>query len=190
MPSNIIVSLGVAFLLAGVAFAQGPDVKALTASLIANKDTYTLDSAYAGQAFRDKVEAIQKAGQRLPDAQAIDFTLRITNNTGAAMTIKVGGDESRIELKLAGNGALNLDNPVAMTMEYRMGKPTVIAPGKSLDLPITSLMSGTRGISRVAYFTEPGAHTLSATFTTQKEGEEVQTTLTTEPVKFTVAAAK
>jgi hypothetical protein len=47
-------------------------------------------------------------------------------------------------------------------MEFRIGRPVVISPGKSHDIKITSLAFGQRGVSQYAYWTEPGEYTLVA----------------------------
>lgn len=167
--------------------ATQPVVKAaLAATLVAKKDTYTLTADYAGKAFRDRVAQAQPEGKELPAVQQVDFVLRITNNTDAPIVLMIGGDQSRIELTLAGEGALNVYNRVKMTKDYRRGVAKTIASGKAIDLPITSLASGARGISNHAYFTEAGEHTLAAKLTTQREGDDQQVELKTEPVKFKV----
>jgi hypothetical protein len=187
----LLTTLLLAIPLLGQAPASGPATQpvvkeALTATLVAKKDSYTLTADYAGKAFRDRVAQAQPEGKELPAVQKVDFVLRITNNTDAPIVLMIGGDQSRIELTLAGDGALNVDNPVMMTMDYRMGAAKTIAPGKALELPITSLASGARGVSNHAYFTEAGEHTLTAKLTTQREGDDQQTELKTEPVKFKV----
>lgn len=140
----------------------------LTATLVANKDTYKLDPAQSGKDFRDKVAPFgeRRGGvglNRTPTPPAVDLSLVITNTTNQNVTITLGGDSSQIQLVLQGNGAVSADNLVAMTREFRMGNPTTLAPGQSTEVKITSLAYGTRGISKYAYWTEPGDYTLSAT---------------------------
>lgn len=166
------------FSLAGASFAAdtapaaaaGPkNAAGLTAALIANKDTYTLDPAQSGKAFRDSLEARKNARGRgmgaLPAAPAVDMTLRITNTTDKEITITTGGDDSQLNLKLEGPGAVTVDNLVAMTMEFRMGRPTTIPAGKTFDIKVSSLAFGMRGISQHAYWTDAGDYTVTATLT-------------------------
>lgn len=160
----------------------------LVATLIANKDTYTLDPAQSGQAFRDKLEAARKANRPAPGMPPkVDLTLRITNNTDAPITLRIGGDESRVVLKLEGPGAVTIPNLIAMTMDFRMGTPVTLEPGKSHDIAITSLAFGMRGVSEYAFWTEPGDYTLAATLVAA-EGEG-QRAAASEPIKIKVVKA-
>jgi hypothetical protein len=160
----------------------------LTAAIVINKDTYAIPAGQAGKEFRDRLTAANAARgmARLPQPPAIDLSFRITNTTNAAVTITYGGDESQMNLNLQGPGAVTVDNNVAMTMEFRMGKPVTLAAGKSYDIKISSLAFGTRGISKYAYFTEPGEYTVTATLT-YGNGEK-QGTLASGPAKFKVTA--
>src|SRR5947208_931394 len=92
----------------------------LTAAIVVNKDTYTLDAAQSGKAFRDRVGQQKNArGGRapggLPKRPAVDLTFRITNHSDTASTISVGDDDSRMQLALTGPGAVTVENLVAMT---------------------------------------------------------------------------
>jgi len=137
----------------------------LTAAIVANKDKYVLNVNQSGKAFRDRIDAAKNARgmASLPQPPMIDLTLRITNTTAKDVAINVGGDDSQMDLKLEGPGAVSADNNVPMTMEFRIGKPVTIAAGKTADVKITSLAYGMRGISKYAYWTEPGDYTLTAT---------------------------
>ncbi len=167
----------------------------LTATLIANKDTYTLDPAQAGKEFRDKLDAVKNSrgrgtgGAGVPNPPAADCTLRITNTTDKDITITTGGDDSQINLKLEGPGAVTMEHLVPMTMEFRIGKPTTLAPGKTMDIKISSLAFGMRGISQYAYWTEPGDYTLTATLT-YGTTDEKQGKVASAPAKLKVEAAK
>jgi hypothetical protein len=160
----------------------------LSASLIVNKDPVGLAPEYKGKAFREKIEKLQKAGEPMPEAQAVDFTLRITNDSKEAAVLKVGGDESEMVLHLEGKGALNVDNMMMFTADYRFGKSVTLASGESMDLPVKSLASGKRGVAKAAFFTETGDHKLSATFTSMREGGPLS--LKAAAVGFTVVDAK
>jgi hypothetical protein len=161
--------------------------KALAATLIANKNTYALDPAQRGAAFRDLLKNLRTTGKAAPAAPTVDFTLRITNHSGSAQTFPIGGDESQLDLKLEGTGAVTIDNLVAMTMEFRMGNPITLEPGKTYDIPVTRLAFGSRGIARMAYFTEAGDYTLAVTLVTIQNEKPVR--LTSDTVAFTVQAA-
>ncbi len=161
----------------------------LTAAIVVNKDSYVLNAAQSGKAFQDQVNATKNArgmgGGRLPQPPAVDLIFRITNTTNAAVTISVGGDDSQMNLDLAGPGAITADNLVAMTMEFRIGNPTTIPAGKTADIKISSLAFGMRGISKFAYWTEPGDYTITATLTYGTSGEK-QGTLTSGAAKVKV----
>ena len=124
----------------------------------------------------------------MPAPPAVDLTLRITNTTDKDVTISVGGDDSQMQLTLEGPGAVTVNNLVAMTMEFRMGRPVTIAPGKTYEQKITSLAFGMRGISQHAYWTEAGDYTLTATLT-YGTGEK-QGKVASAPAKLKVEAAK
>ncbi len=163
----------------------------LTATLIANKDTYTLDPAQSGKQFRDSLDTKpnELRPAKLPAPPKVDLTLRITNTTDKPLTISLGGDDSAIDLVLEGNGSLNKPNNGPMTMEFRMGTPVKIAAGKSHDIPVKSLASGKRGISTYSYWTESGDYTLTATLTYASDDDK-QVTVTSGPAKIKVEAAK
>jgi hypothetical protein len=167
--------------------AAGPkNEQGLTAGVVINKVSYVLNPAQSGAGFRKQLEEM-KAGRsrsRLPQPPAVDLTFRITNTTDKPVTIEMGGDNSQMILKLEGPGAVTMDNNVAMTMEFRMGSPVTIAPGKTYDLNIASLAFGVRGISKYAYWTEPGDYHLTASYSfgiSEKQG-----TVTSAPVTIKV----
>jgi hypothetical protein len=173
---------------AGAPGAGAKNEQGLSAAIVVNKDSYVLNAAQSGKAFRDQMDAAKNArgGSRLPQPPAVDLTFRITNTTDKDVTISVGGDDSQMNLKLEGPGAVTLDNNVAMTMEFRIGKPVTIAPGKTYDVKISSLAFGMRGISKYAYWTEAGDYTITATLT-YGLGEK-QGTVTSGPAKVKVTA--
>jgi hypothetical protein len=168
--------------------APGPKNEAgLTATLIATKDTYTLNPAQAGKDFRDNLDALNK-GQGVPKPPAVDLILRVTNTTDADLTISMGGDDSNISLNLTGPnpGPISIAPLLPMTMEFRIGKPMPIAAGKSADIKITSLAAGMRGMSQYTYWTEPGEYTLTATLTYPNAAGDKQLKVISGPAKLTV----
>jgi hypothetical protein len=177
-------------LLAAGCFAQAGDApKApLKAELVAEKDTYELTPAASGKEFADKLRAAEKQGQMPAAPPKVKLTLRLTNTGDAPVTIQVGGDGSRVDLSLQGPGAVSISPPLAMTMEFRMGRPVKTEPGKSYDIPITSLASGMRSIGKFSYWTEPGDYTLKATY--HCPVGEAQVSVSSEPVKLKVVEAK
>jgi hypothetical protein len=156
--------------------------------MVVNTASYVLNPAQSGAAFRSQLDAL-KAGRgrgRLPEPPIVDLIFRITNTTEKPVTIEVGGDNSQMSLKLDGPGAVTMDNNVAMTMEFRMGTPVTIAPGTTYDLKIFSLAFGIRGISKYAYWTEPGDYTLTASYTygiSEKQGTVTSASVTLKVTK-------
>ena len=173
----------VVMMMAGVALAGEP--AGLKAVVVANKDKYVLDPAQSGKAFRDKLEEARKGMKEVPGKPpVVDLTLKITNESDKDVTVNIGGDESRVILKLAGPGAVTVPNLVAMTMEFRSGAPVTIGPGKSYEIAITSLMFGARGVSEAAFWTEPGEYTIAAEL--QAAQGEAMVRVVSEPVKVGV----
>lgn len=171
-----------------VAPAGPKNDQGLTAAIVLNKDAYSIPAGQSGKEYHNRLTTAGNARgmSRLPQPPALDLTLRITNNANNPVTITYGGDESQITLNLQGPGAITLDNNVAMTMEFRMGKAITIAPGKTYDIKISSLAFGSRGISKYAYWTEPGEYSLTATLL-YGNGEK-QGTVVSGPAKLKVAA--
>src|SRR5690349_12654281 len=77
---------------APAAVAGPKDQNGLTATLVVNKDTYTLDPAQSGKDFRDKIDGMRKGPGRPPAPPQVDMVLRLTNTTEKDLTISVGGD--------------------------------------------------------------------------------------------------
>jgi hypothetical protein len=183
----------------GVAAASAPNSSAsapaagakneqgLTAALIVNKGTYVLNPAQSGAAFRSQLDQL-KSGQvkgRLPQPPAVELTFRIRNATDKPVALEIGGDDSQMDLKLDGPGAVTVDNNIAVTMEFRMGTPVTIAAGKTYDIKISLLAFGIRGISKYAYWTEPGDYSLTASYTSGTS--EKKGTITSAPVTIKIS---
>lgn len=165
----------------------GPkDENGLSAMLVVNKDTYTLDASQSGKNFRDKIDALRKTPGRPPAAPTVDLVLRLTNTTDKDLTISVGGDDSRINLKLEGPGAIAINPNVPMTMEFRIGKSLAIPAGKTADIKVTSLMNGMRGMTEYNYWTEPGDYTITASLTYPNAKGDKQIKVDSAPAKVTV----
>ncbi len=153
-------------LLVGVATAAGQQdrpvptvMEDLKAELVAKKKEYRLKPAYAEEGFE---KSLKEARGKEPEPPAVEVELVLTNTSDQPITIRPGHDAQILELTLEGPGAVIHERRVAMTMDYRMGEPLVIAPGKSHALPIERLAFGKRGITKYAYWTKPGTYKLSA----------------------------
>jgi len=178
---------------ATAAFAAEPSTPkdaTLKATLTSKKESYVLDPAQQGEAFRKKIADAKEKGEAMPKPPAVEMVLTVTNTGKKDITLQIGGDESRIMLALEGKGAVSVQTNMMMTMDYRMGTPTKLAPGKSTEIKITSLAYGTRNISDYAYWTEPGEYTLTATLTAQTPEQEQGVTIVSEPLKVKVEAKK
>ena len=118
------------------------------------------------------------------------MTFELTNTGKKAVTIPQGSDASSLNLKLEGPGAVTVSYVQMRTMEYRIGKPVTIEPGKSITIPIAKLLHGMRGDSSASYWTAAGEYTLTASYVTPVEGlnlkEDQQATITAAPVKIKV----
>jgi hypothetical protein len=179
--SRIRYSLIAAIALCSALPAFAADKKEFTAALTSNKDSYALNPNQSGEKFRKTLDP--KSG-KAPAASKVDLKLTLTNNTDKEIKFNYGGDETSINFILKGEGAVTFTPLIAMTMEYRGGNPTTIAPGKSFEIPITSLSGGARGISELSYFTEPGDYTLTAVF--HYIQGEAPMTLTSDELKIKV----
>jgi hypothetical protein len=163
----------------------------LEANLVVAQDTYTLPAARIGEEFRKQTQTANRAGNAMPAPPDVDLTLELKNTGAAPVVVTLDADSCRVNLKLEGPGAVNVDANVMMTMEFRGGRQATIDPGKSLSIPIKSLRHGLRGISKLAYWTEPGEYTLTASYTTHPPDLNDQTsTIEAPPVKIKVAAGK
>jgi hypothetical protein len=161
----------------------------LEAKLVLGKDTYTITADQTGDQFRRRITAAARGGT-MPAPPEVDMTLELRNTGTAPTTFAVDSDASYVTLVLAGPGAVTADSNMAMTMEFRMGRPLTLAPGQTHTIPIKSLRFGVRGISKQAYWTEPGEYTLTASYTTHPPNQnDQQTTIAAPAVKVQVRAA-
>lgn len=120
-----------------------------------------------------ELEAIISSGYKLTQGTAL--ILRLTNTSDKAVTINYGGDTSSHFFTATGPGALDLPYTGMMTMEYRMGKPTTIAPGKAIDFPLPELRYGKRNSSRML-LTAPGKYIIKLRFQTTVGNEMINLT--------------
>jgi hypothetical protein len=181
----------------------------LEARLIVKKDTCTLDRGGKTPA-EYRAEAAKK-----PPIVEVDLVLELRNTGKDEIKVWVtgdyraekrqgGGDYVELVLDLKGPGA------VSATVAERYATPATpppkwvkLAPGKSYNLPITTLNYGSHGVARYlarrACWTEAGEYTLAATFKTAVDpappgSKETRwagfdgghVTVTTAPVKLKV----
>jgi len=130
--------------------------------VVAKVDKYKLSD---GKDLKKQLEDAKKTG-RYPEPPAVDLVLEITNNTDKDVEFWTGGDPVQVLLELKGPGAVTAKPQIISTLEFRVPKPMTLAAGKTHKVPVTRLRYGHRGISELAYWTEPGEYTLSATFNT------------------------
>ena len=170
----------------------------VTAKLIANKGTYTLDlDGMTPEQFRAALKDAEKSG-KYPKPPAVDLKLELTNTSDKEVQIWQSGDPVQLRLELKGKGAVSARPLLAFTREFRVPRAMTLAPGKSHTIAIKSLQFGFRGVAERAYWTEAGEYTLTARFQTgisppppdSKAGRDgfAPITLTSEPIKIKVEA--
>jgi len=143
-----------------------PESTPITASLEGD-DTSTLDlggkTAAEFEALLKSESALDKG---LPKPPAVKLKLVLKNTADTEIRIFEKGDPITVELALTGPGVLSVAPRLAMTMEFRMPVAVKLAPGKTLEIPLTQLASGKRGAGTYHYWTKPGDYELVATFNT------------------------
>jgi hypothetical protein len=169
---------------------EGPVVLAV----VAKSDSYKFESGgKTADEYKKELEATAKAlenGQRAtpPKALTVDLVLRLTNTSKDEVTIHVGGTANVYTFELSGGaGVVTMRNPVAMPAIVRLPQAVTLAPGKSHEIPVTSLSDGRRGLARLVFWTGPGEYKLSAKYILSDAKGGKGTELASEPVKFIVA---
>ncbi len=163
------------------------------ARLVALETAYELDLGL-GNRIEEYRRALKPAPGRLPrpvgkapEAPRVWLDLEIRNNSKSARTFYFGNDASKVMLELAGPGAETITPMIAMTMEFRMGKPVRLEAGQTHRIPIRSLAFGQRGVSKRAYWTQAGSYKLSATYhMVAEQGGGGRVEITTAPVELSV----
>jgi hypothetical protein len=152
--------------LTAVAFGQGrrPKIEAekspLEAKLVAKTETYKLAKDQSGKEFADKLKSPDL--KEAPEPPKVDLVLKLTNPTDKPVTVVLGADSGALDLKLEGPGAVTIEARKIFTREFRGGKETTIEAGKTLEIPISELKFGFRGVAQHAYWTEPGEYKILA----------------------------
>ncbi len=126
------------------------------------------------------------------------MTLELKNTSDKDVQVWISGDPIVMTLDLKGPGAVAIKPHIAFSAIYHAPKAVTIAAGKTQEIPIKSLKYGFRNIEKMAYWTEPGEYTLSASLKTgispiptgvkETKGDFGLVTLTAEPVKIKVEA--
>jgi hypothetical protein len=141
------------------------------------------------QTIKPDRKAMQESQQAMAIAkslkQGIDLTLRFTNTGKSPVEIQYGPDTSKNQLKVEGQGVVDMPFKGAITADYRMPDPTTIAPGETKEFTISELSYGTRDLSRWLV-AKPGSYTATVTFTTTIKDEKIE--LTSNQVTFEVKA--
>jgi hypothetical protein len=190
---------GVLTLLAGgVAQGQGAKVGAVELKLVAKKDRYAWDgSGLTPGDFRKQLDKLaedqknKKGGLGpLPPAPAVDLLLKITNTSKDDVTVHLGGTANVWTFELKGPHVVTLVNTAPMPALIILPRAVTLKPGESFDVPVTKLMDGRRGASRLLYWTEPGEYTLSATYQLTDAKGTATRLLKSETVKITVEMSK
>jgi hypothetical protein len=172
--------------------AAGP----VTATLVAKTATYKLD--LGGKKADEYKEALKKGEEegKVPPPPAVEMTLELKNTSDKDVEVWVSGDPVVMTLELKGPGAVSVKPRVFFPSIFIAAKPVKIEAGKTHSIPVTSLQYGFRNASMMAYWTEPGDYTLTASLKTgvspaPKDSKETKdgfgvVTLTTEPIKIKV----
>jgi hypothetical protein len=198
------------FILAGLAligFAAGawaddkkdepkPADLPVKATLVAKTTSYKLDlGGKTADEFKKALAEAEKAG-KVPEPPAVEMTLELKNTSDKDVQVWVGGDPVVLTLELKGPGAVTAKPQVFFPSIFIAPKPVKIEAGKTHSIPVTSLKYGFRNASLMAYWTEPGEYTLTASLKSgispaPKDSKDTRdgfgvVTFTTEPIKIKV----
>lgn len=165
----------------------------VTLTLVAKTGKYTFDGGgRTADEYKKALEATAKdidsgADVKPPKPLAVDLVLRLTNTSTEAVTVYVGGDPNVWTFELTGGaGVVAMTNPVAFTADFRLPKAVTLAAGKSHEIVVKQLSDGTRGLSRLVFWTGPGEYELTARYTLSDTDGGKGAALKSEPVKITV----
>lgn len=194
MRAGMIASSIAAGLLLAAGSASAEDKKGpIVLKVVSKKDKYVFDGGgKTPKEFKEELEAIAKKLEkgepvRPPKPLAVDLVLQLENTSKEAVTVHLGGDPNIFKFDLTGGaGVVNMPNPVAMTLEFRLPKAVTIEPGKSHEIPVKMLADGARGISRLVFWTGPGEYNLSATYTLSDKDGTKKEVVKSEATKIVV----
>lgn len=137
--------------------------------LIIKGDTtkYTLD--LGGKTAEEFAKLIESGGAgkgRLPKPPEVKLTLVVKNTSDKDIKVWHKGDAVVLDLELKGKGAQTVTPLLAFTTDFRLPQAVDLPAGKTLEIPLSGLVSGFRGASVYHYWTEPGEYELIARWKT------------------------
>ena len=166
MNLRILLSAGIVLMAMSRILAEDKPKLPVTAELT-GEVKYVLD---LGGKTQEEYEESLKPGKnklpKMPQPPKVDLKLVLKNISDKEIQIYNTGDPVMIDLELSGSGAVMMTSGLAMTMDYRMPKAVKLEAGKTLEIPITSLAGGKRGMSKYSYWTKAGEYELKASFKT------------------------
>lgn len=140
-----------------------PSTTPLELTIRGETTKYTLDLGGKTSADYEKLLADAKDGKaRPPKPPALKLKLVVKNTSDKAIQVWAKGDPVQLDLVLKGKGATTIAPPLAFTADFRLPQPTDLQPGKTMEIPLGSLVSGFRNASKYTYWTKPGEYELVA----------------------------
>lgn len=123
---------------------------------------YTLDPALGSEA--DLKQGF--AADKFPNPPKVVLKLVVKNTSDKPVQVWTSGDPVTVGLNLKGDGAVMVTPRLAMTADYRSPRSTEVAAGKTVEIPLTQLSGGKRGMGEYSYWTKAGEYELTATLNT------------------------
>ena len=149
--------------------AAGQDKSTVESKLVAKKATYPWPYGLGPKELEESLkELVQQRKQmeavEFPAPPAVDLVLEIKNSGTEKTTVYIDGDINVLTLLVKGPGVVTADPGLSFTADFRPSKPTELAPGKTVEIPIKFLSDGFRRGGRYIYPTAVGEYTVSATY--------------------------
>lgn len=149
--------------------AAAQDKPPVELKLVAKKDTYPWPYGLGPKDLETSLkELIQQRKQmeavEFPAPPAVDLVLEIKNTGTEKTTVYIDGDVNVLTLQLKGPGVVTADPGLSFTADLRPAKPTELAPGKTVEIPVKYLSDGFRRGGRYIYPTAAGEYTVSASY--------------------------
>lgn len=123
---------------------------------------YTLDPALGSEDDLKKGFAADK----FPNPPKVDLKLVVKNTSDKPVQVWTSGDPVTVDLTLKGDGATSVKPRLMMTADYRSPRSTEVAAGKTVEIPLTQLSGGKRGMGEYWYWAKAGEYELTATLNT------------------------
>jgi hypothetical protein len=166
MNRRIFLAAGVAVMAMSHILAKDKPSLPVTAEL-KGEVKYVLD--LGGKTQEEFEESLKPARNKLPKMPLppkVDLKLVLKNTSDKDIQIYNTGDPVMIDLELSGPGAVTVQSGLAMTRDYKLPKAVKLEAGKTLEIPVTQLSGGMRGMSKFSYWTKAGEYDLKASFKT------------------------